>query len=387
MTLDKLKDPKVQEYINASLKADLHSLLLKKSPFDGLSMQDLVQQIQGKKIAEKKFPFLLREGIIFPPHLNLEQSSSEATGNYKRSLIKGKSFIDLTSGFGIDSYFLSQDFEEVSLVEQNTSLFEIVRSNWSILGRKAVFINSELEDFLSINTKKFDCIFLDPARRDSNKNKVFLLEDLSPNILAIQDELLRVGKQVLIKLSPLIDITYLLSVLKNVTDIHIVAVKNDVKEILVSTSSLQDIDNVNISCINLESGDTILSFNFDEISTAKSTFGPVEDYLYIPNNSVLKSGAFNLVSQHFNLVKLHPNTHFYTSKIYNKNFPGRVLKVEAINPKELKKGDKFNIISKNYPLKPDQIKKKYKINDGGEQYLIFTEDIKGKVVYKSTEIL
>jgi len=377
-----LLETEVQNYIHANLKTDLHSLLLKKSPFSGISMQEIVQQIKGKKVAEKKFPFLLCDGIIFPPNLNLEQASSEATGNYKGSLVNGKSMADLTCGFGIDAFFVSRNFDEITLVEQNAGLFEIVEHNWNVLDKKATFINSKLEKFLSENSQHFDLIYLDPARRDENKNKVFLLEDLSPNMLEIQEEILKISDQVLIKLSPLIDLSYLISVMKNVAEIHIVAVKNDVKELLVRMHS-DKANNVKIKCVNLETTEPDFEFYFEEVSSAVSQYSKPQKYLYIPNNSVMKSGAFNLISKKFNLRKLHPNTHFYTSEEKNQNFPGRILSIESIDPKAVEKGGKYNIISKNYPLTPDEIRKKYKLKDGGNRYMIFTQDIQGKIILKS----
>ena len=373
----------VQQYINANLTSDLHSLLLKKSPFAEVSMQEIVQQIKGKKVAQKKFPFLLKDGIIFPPNLNLEQASSQATAEFKAQHLKGKSFVDLTCGFGIDAYFLSQNFEEVTLVEQNSELLEIVKHNWKILGRKVDFINENLENFLKQNQEKFDLIYLDPARRDDQKNKKFLLEDLSPNLLEIQDQLLKISDQIIIKLSPLIDISYLISALKNIEEIQIIAVRNEVKELLVFMHSKKDKEHTTISCINLESEEHSFSFNFDDEKSAVSEFSEPLQYLYIPNNAVLKSGGFNSISEKFNLKKLHPNSHFYTSDELLENFPGRVVKVEIIDSKQIKKGEKFNIISKNYPLTPDEIKKKYKIKDGGIDYLIFTQTQKNKIILRT----
>ncbi len=373
----------VQQYINANLKTDLHSLLLKKSPFENVSMQEIVQQIKGRKVAEKKFPFLLKENIVFPPNLNLEQTSSQATAIYKSQFLKGKKFIDLTSGFGIDAWFLSQNFEEITLVEQNSKLLEIVEHNWETLGRKAKFINQNLEEFLKSNTETFDVVYLDPARRNENKQKVFLLEDLSPNLLEIQDELLKFSEQVIIKLSPLIDLKYLMSVLKNISKIEIIAVKNEVKEILVYINSKSVTEKIFCKCVNLESDDPGFEFYFGEEENISSEFSEPLQYLYIPNNAVLKSGAFNLISIQFNIKKLHPNTHFYTSNQLIESFPGRSLEVQTIDAKELKKGDQFNIISKNHPLSPEEIKKKYKLKDGGTRYLLFTQTQKGKIILKS----
>lgn len=373
----------VQNYINANLETDLHSLLLKKSPFSDVSMQEMVQQIKGKKVAQRKFPFLLKENIVFPPNLNLEQASSQSTAEFKAENLDGKKFLDLTCGFGIDAYFLSQNFEEITLVEKNPELLDLVKHNWKILNKKATFVNENLEHFLAKNSESFDVIYLDPARRDSEKNKKFLLEDLSPNLLEIQDQLLEISSQIIIKLSPLIDISYLISVLKNVAKIQIIAVRNEVKELIVFLEKARKGDDVEISCINLESDDAEFAFQFKEEKTAVSAFSEPQQFLYIPNNAVLKSGAFNLVSQFFNGKKLHPNSHFYTSDKRIERFPGRVLEINMIDSKHIRKGEKYNIISKNYPLSPDEIKKKYKILDGGNCYLIFTQTQNRKIILKS----
>jgi len=380
--IDKLLDQQIQEYISANLNTDLHVLLLKKSPFSEVSMQEIVQQIRGKQVAQKKFPFLLKEGLVFPPQLSLEQSSSEKTAQYKSQLLKGKSFIDLTCGFGIVAYYLSQNFQDITLIEQNNELLKIVQHNWGILEKKAKFIHQKLEDFLTENKELFDVIYLDPARRDHNKNKVFLLEDLSPNILEIQEKLVSIGDKVVIKLSPLIDIKYLLSVLKGVFRIEIIAVKNDVKEIVVFLSG-ENHREIICNCTNLETDDPPFEFIIGEEEEAVANYGEPEKYIYIPNNTILKAGIFNLISQKAGLKKLHPNTHIYTSDLRIENFPGRIFEMEIIDPKKIKKKSQYNIISKNYPLKPEEIKKKYNLKDGGNHYLIFTQSKKGKIILKS----
>ncbi|WPO80961.1 class I SAM-dependent methyltransferase [Chryseobacterium sp. JJR-5R] len=379
---NKLLNKEIQEYIHANLNTDLHALLLKKSPFPEFSMQEIVQQIKGKQVAQKKFPFLLKDGIIFPPQLNLEQSSSEKTARHKAEILHGKKFIDLTSGFGIDAYYLSRNFEDVTLVEQNTELLKTVEHNWSVLGRKAAFINQKLEDFLQQNKEKFDVVYLDPARRDTHKNKVFLLEDLSPDILEIQGKLLAVSDQVVIKLSPLIDLKYLVSVLPYLFRIDIIAVKNDVKEAVVFLSKDKSGEPL-CHCINLESAEPDFSFTFGEEKNALSAYSDPESFIYIPNHSVLKAGVFNLISERFALKKLHPNTHIYTSHHKAEGFPGRVLEMEVVDAKQIKKKSRYNIISKNHPLTPEQIRKKYSLKDGGENYLIFTQSVKGKIILKS----
>ena len=371
---------KIQGFINANLNTDLHSLLLKKSPFPEVSMQEIVQQIKGKKVAEKKFSFLNQNDIIFPPNLNLEQASSQNTAEFKAQFFKGEKFIDLTCGFGIDAYFLSQNFKETTLVEQNEALLEVVKHNWKVLGRNANFINQKLEDFLNENNQKVDLIYLDPARRDNHNRKVFLLEDLSPNLIEIQEKLTELSDEILVKLSPLIDLQHLVSSLQNIAKIWIVAVKNEVKEVLIYLEKTEK--QPEISCVNLQSNEPDFNFYFSEEKAVVVEYTSPQKYLYIANNSVYKSGAFNLISKRFNLSKLHQNTHLYTSERKIGAFSGRIFVVEELSPKEIKKGEQYNIITKNYPLKPDEIKKKYKIKDGGEDYLIFCTSVKGKHILK-----
>lgn len=380
--VNKLLDQNVQHYINANLNKDLHALLLKKSPFPDVSMQEIVQQIKGKQVAQKKFPFLLNDEIIFPPQLSLEQSSSQKTALYKSEILKGEKFIDLTAGFGIDAYYLSKNFNEITLVEQNANLLKIVEHNWSVLGKKARFINQKLEDFLNENKENFDVIYLDPARRDQHKNKVFLLEDLSPDILEIQEKLLSSSKEILIKLSPLIDLKYLVTVLPDIFRIDIIAVKNDVKEVVVFLSK-ENSEEIICNVVNLESEERTCVFRFGEEEKATAEYGEPEKYIYIPNNSVLKAGIFNLISEKFGVKKLHPNSHLYTSDQIINDFPGRIFEMELIEAKQIQKKSQFNVISKNYPLKPEEIKKKYNLKDGGENYLIFTQSKKGKIILKS----
>lgn len=383
MEFHKFLRTEVQDFLKKELHSDLIPLLLKKSPFADISMQELVQQIKGQQVAEKKFPFLLKEGIVFPPQLNLEQSSSVATAQYKANLLKGERFLDLTTGFGIDAYFLSENFPNITLVEQNEVLQQIVQHNWQLLGRKATFFAGTLEQFLKKNRAHFDVIYLDPARRSADKKKVFLLQDLSPNLLLVQEELLKISDHLLVKLSPMIDVSYLVSVLKNISRIDIIAVKNEVKEILVHQSLKIEKKKIWLHCVNLQTEQPAFSYDLDDAETALAVYSEPEKYLYIPNNAILKSGSFNLVSQKFNLSKLHPNTHLYTSGDYQADFPGRILQVKEISSKEIKKGGQMNIISKNYPLTTAQIEKKYKLKQGGNQYLIFTQTQKAKVILQS----
>ena len=376
-----LLDKNVQRFIK-EYKGATTDLLLKKPMFDGLTNKELAQQIEGRRTATKKLPFLLvKENVLFPLTLNLEQTSSEATAQYKAQNLQGERFLDLTCGFGIDAFFLSEKFKEVTLVEQNEELLSKVEHNWQLLERKATFINGTAEDFLKATTVHYNLIYLDPARRDTLKQKKFLLEDLSPNILELQSVLLQKADKVLTKLSPMIDISYLLHTLPKITHIHLIALRNDVKEVLVVQEAKTEIETqVQIHCVNLETEEPTLQFTEAALHTPQVVYSKPKKYLYIPNNALLKSGAFNYITQHFEVEKLDVNTHLYTSEQLKKPFAGRVLEVTSINPKELKKGSKYCILSKNYPLSVEEIKKKYRIVEGGNKYLIFTRSVEGLVV-------
>lgn len=383
MNFQKLSRPEVVDFLEQHFHTDLPEFLLKKSPFADISIQELAQQLKGRKIAEKKFPFLLNDQIVFPPHLNLEQSSSTNTAEYKSKFLKGEKFLDLTAGFGIDAYFLSQNFQQITLVERDENLIKIVEHNWQILGRNAKFISEPLEEFIAKTEEKFDVIYLDPARRSLEKRKVFLLEDLSPNVLEIQDRLLNLGSTIITKLSPMIDLTYLVSVVNNLHKIEIIAVKNEVKEVVIHQNKNLKSKEISVECINLETEDEAFSYTFGEEKNAVPKYGDFQKYLYIPSNALLKSGAFNLVSEKFDLYKLHQNTQLFTSENLIKNFPGRVLEMKLVSSKEIKSGEQWNIISKNYPLSVAEIQKKYKVKQGGNRYLIFTKSVSGKIILES----
>jgi len=370
--------PEIQKFITANLHVDLHKFLLKKSPFSEVSSLELAQQILGRQIAQKKFPFLLAENIIFPPHLNLEQASSEAAARYKQSFISGRNGIDLTGGMGIDSFFLSQNAESYYFTEPNKQLLEIVRHNFSVLGRKNInILNQTAENFLEQNRQQFDFIFLDPSRRDKNQNKKFFLNDLSPNLLEIESRLHEISEQVFVKLSPLLDLQHLIRQIE-ISEIHIVSIRNEAKEIIVKLSKTTN-ENPVVQCVNLETSQPDFSFSWqDEKNVENPQYGEPQSFLFLPNSSVLKAGAFKLTAQKFGLKKLHPDTHIYTSDKAFKGFCGRIFEVseENFNPKKSMQKN-FSIISRNYPMKAEEIKKKYRLAESENQYLFFVKTLKG----------
>ncbi len=373
-----LLQKEVQHYISDNLNSDISILRMKKSPFKEVSSLEIVQQIQGKKIARSKFPFLLKEEeIIYPPHLNLEQASSESTAKFKQKLISEKKGADLTGGTGIDSYFISEQTEEFYYIEPNPELLETVKHNFSVLKREnCSFINKTAEDFLSENSSHFDFVYLDPSRRDENKNKKILLEDLIPNVFTLQEKLIETSSQVFIKLSPLLDLQQTIQQLP-ISDIHIISLKNEVKELLIKLNTEKEKTNENplIHCYNLESGQPEFSLHWLEEKQAPTpSYSQPKSHLYIPNASILKSGAFKLIACKYDLEKLHPNTHIYTSDEIIPDFPGRIFLTldSSFNPSKSER-KKYNIIIRNYPLKIEEIKKKYKLTEGGDKYLIFTK--------------
>jgi 16S rRNA G966 N2-methylase RsmD len=357
---------------------------MRKSPFKFVSPLEIVQQMQGKKIAQTKFPFISENTqIIYPPHVNLEQASSQATAQFKQKIMSGEKGVDLTGGMGIDSFFISESSKEFFYVEPDLELLEIVTHNFSVLNKKNItFINKTAEEFLAENSTHFDFIYLDPSRRDKNNNKVILLKDLKPDVTLIQEKLLQASSSVFIKLSPLLDLQQVIDNL-SVSTIFIVSVKNEAKELIVKLNPDQKPDqkntqeNLPIRCFNLETNQPEFSFYWSEEKQAKNPdYSLPESYLHIPNASILKSGAFKLISHRYNLKKLHPNTHIYTSHEIVPNFPGKVFFI--LDPHFIpakSEQDKFNIISKNHPLKTAAIRKRYGLDEGGEDYLIFTRSM------------
>ncbi len=379
-----------QTYLRENQNEDIRKISLQKSPFENISSAELAQQIKGLQIAKHKFAFLYeQEGIYFPPSLNLEQASSFSTAKYKSKLVQGKSLMDLTAGMGIDAFAFSQVFESVTALERNSDLVEISKHNYSVLNQSNLkYFTLDFETYLAENPElKWNVIYLDPSRRIESQRKV-ILEDLEPNILDWMDEFLSRAEMVMIKLSPLLDLKSTLEKIPQIHEIHIVALKNEVKELLlVCQKNLNS--NPKIIAINLESNQPDFEFNWNEESEVISDFSEPRKYIYEPNASILKSGAFKLISEKFNLKKLHSNTHLYTSDELKADFPGKTFELvgELRDPKRQLKNGSFHVISKNYPLSVELIRKKYNLKESENQTLIFTQSIAGKHILLCKRIL
>lgn len=379
----------IQQFILNNELQDIRTIGLKKSPFVGVDSSELAQQLKGKQVAKYKFPHLYKTPFIYyPPSVNLEQASSEATANYKSSLVKGVSMIDLTAGFGMDSFAFTKSFTEVIHVEKDEHLSEIVAYNAQQLKLNVCCYTGIFSDYFHENsTKKFDLIYLDPARRDQ-KGRKFMLQDLEPNVLEWMDIFFEKSNQVMIKLSPLLDLTSTLAQLPNITSIHLIAVKNELKDFLVLVQKDTFHGEVQITATNLQSDQKDFSFNWGDEENAVALHAGYETYLYDPNVSLLKAGVFRLLAERYKLKKLHPNTHLYTSNNLITDFPGRIFEVieEITHPKKQILKSKTNVLVKNFPHPIDVLKKKYQLKDGGDQTVIFTQSIEGIHILKTKKI-
>ena len=371
----------IQEFINNNLSSDAAELLLKGVPFKHIDSKLIIAQIEAKKRCEKKLPtWYNTKNIYFPNKLNIEQTSSETTAKYKSNLVYGNNIIDLTGGFGVDTFYFSKQLKNVIHCEINTELSEIVVYNFETLQISNINnVNDNGIDVLKRLNQSFDWIYIDPSRRDDLKQKVFLLADCEPNIKTHQDVLLKHAKNVMIKTSPLLDLTATLSDLNNVKQIHIVAVNNEVKELLWILERDYK-GEVEVKSINFKKTNTQhFRFIFNEEFNAVANYSKPLTYLYEPNSAVLKSGGFNSISDILNINKLHQHSHLYTSEVIV-DFPGRNFKIEKVLPYNKKafskeKISKANVTTRNFPLSVSEIRKKLKIKDGGDIYLFFTINI------------
>ncbi len=322
----------------------------------------------------------------YPALLSIEQCSSEPTAAYKAGLAIGNTLIDLTAGFGVDSYFFSKKVDEVYSCEINPELSSISAHNVSVFNVKNVHCLAEDGiAFLKSTSLKFDTIYIDPARR-SNSNKVFRLKDCTPDVTEHLDLFLTKAQRIIIKTAPLLDISAGLSELKNVSEIHIVSVKNECKELLWVIDKDYD-GETQIICATINEDIKTFSFPISELKTKieLSTNEPT-GYLYEPDVALLKSGAFNLIAARFGLEKLHQQSQLYCSIEIKPDFLGRIFKIESlISLNELKKEKdlKGNVIVRNFPEKAENLVKKYKIGPSKDHFILFTQTINGYLAIKA----
>ncbi|WP_365319295.1 class I SAM-dependent methyltransferase [uncultured Winogradskyella sp.] len=371
----------VQDFINANLNEDISKLLLNGISFSEIEAKDIIKQIEAKKRSKKKLPtWFNSKNIYFPNKLNIEQTSSEVTANYKANLVSGNSLIDLTGGFGVDAYYFSKRIKNVIHCEINKSLSEIVKHNYKTLNINTIeCLNENGIEALKHIDRPFDWIYIDPSRRDDTKKKVFLLSECIPNIKTFQGLFLKYANNVMIKTSPLLDIKATLNDLKQIKELHVIALDNEVKELLWVLERDCKTEFI-IKTVNLtKQSKQEFEFNIESESDEIAKHTEPLTYIYEPNSAILKAGAFNSISSQLNIPKLHKHSHLYTSNSLI-DFPGRRFKIEKSIPFNKKifakeKISKANVTTRNFPISVGEIRKKLKIKDGGDIYLFFTTDL------------
>lgn len=385
--------PKVQEFIQDQLGVSIAKLALQKNPFPEIDWLTILNQIEAKTKSREKLPtWFSTKAIIYPSKLSIEQTSSERTAEYKSSLIAGNSLIDLTGGLGVDDYYFAKKINKITHCEINIDLSEIVGHNFKQLGVTNIeCIAGDSLTTLQSTTEKWDWMYIDPSRRNDAKGKVFILKDCLPNVPENLDFYFEKSDAILIKTAPLLDIAAGLSELQNVKTIHIVAIENEVKELLWELHK-NYLGDIGIKTINLTKD---ASNSFDFILNQESTeanYSLPKRYLFEPNSAIMKSGGFNAISVQYRLDKLHKHSHLYTSNELI-DFPGRVFEIQHAIPyskKEIKihlENSKQNITTRNFPETVELIRKKWKIKDGGDSYCFFTTDMNNdKIVLICTKI-
>lgn len=382
-----LLQKEVQSYINSNLNADVSKVTLAKSPFIGVSSSELANQIAAKKKSEKKLPTWFRqENIIYPSTLSVEQTSSEDTAIYKQGLVKGNSLIDITAGFGVDSYYFSQVLAEVISCEINAELSIISAHNAKLLGAEHIkCLAVDGLAYLQTSENSFGNIYIDPARRNTT-GKVFKLAECTPNVVQHLDLLLDKAERIIIKTSPLLDINAGLAELKQVSEIHIVSVKNECKELLW----IVDKDfkgEPKIVCTTLNSDVKQIQLTLQDNREANYLNRELSiGFLYEPDAALMKSGAFNAIGNQFALKKLAKQSHLYFSEKFDTSFIGRVFEIEAIfAPNELKRDKALqgNVIVRNFPERAENLVKKLKIKPNMETFYIFTQVNGSYIVFKT----
>lgn len=369
------------DFIRNHSHEDIRTLALKASKYPDVDMQTAIIQIAGRQAAANKIPsWQATERLLYPRHLSMEQCSSETTALYKASLLSGKTLTDLTGGFGIDCTFMATAFEKVSYVERQKELCDIASHNFPLLKLNHIAIYNEDAVMHLQKMEPVDCIFIDPARRNEHGGKTIVISDCEPDVAELEELLLEKAKQVMIKLSPMLDLTQALRSMKHAQAVHVISVNNECKELLLIIGH-HPTPQIPIHCINLTAKEKqSFVFTREAEQEADCTYAEsIEKYLYEPNSSILKAGSFRSIASSFKVKKLHVNSHLYTSDEYIQEFPGRIFHVAgkcSLNKKEMKEtlGDikKANITVRNFPATVAEIRKRTKFSDGGEVYLFAT---------------
>ncbi len=384
-----------EQFIHKFAAEDVNALALKAAKYPEVDVPYALDQISGRQKAAKKLPkWSVTEGVIYPPHISMEQCSSEYTALYKQQILKRivgphYSLVDITGGFGVDFMYMSEDCREAVYVERNAKLCEIVNHNVSVFGRtNTLIINSEAEEFLD-KVSNVDVIYADPARRDTLGGRTYAISDCTPDVLKLLTKFLDKSRYVLIKLSPMLDISKTISdfnaIKQCVTEVHIVSVSGECKELLILLSNKIEKD-YKVYCVN----------DNDEFVYTSSEIIPVsivnnQDisgmYLYEPNASIMKAGCFGNLCLKYGVAAIAANSNVFVSREIIKDFPGRSFHINSItslNKKELSRSmkglKKANITIRNFPMSVVELRKRLKLCDGGSTYIFATTLLHGNHV-------
>ena len=397
-----------QDFIRQHQDEDVRQLAFLGSKNPEVDMPFALDQIRGRKMARAKLPLWANiDGIIYPPHISMEQCSSESTALYKAELAarllglpassssEEIGFVDLTGGFGVDfSYIASRLGMSSMYVERQAHLCEAAKENFERLGLKNAIVKNEDGIEVLHSLKELKLIFIDPARRDDAGNKVVSLKDCTPDVTVLQEEMLSKADYVIIKLSPMLDWHRAISELSHVREVHIISVNNECKELLLVLSArnmgemeassaageVKHAGNLRIYCINDAQSFVCeeLDMEASQVKIAPSTLEEMQ-YLYEPNASLMKAGCFGVLSERYDARMLSKNSHLFVSREPIAVFPGRsfrIIAVSSFNKKELKRHlsgiTKANIATRNFPLSVAELRKRLKLKDGGETYIFAT---------------
>ena len=369
----------IQSFISSNINAEISKLALQKNKFSSADLVSVLNQIASKQKAKIKLPtWFNAQNIIYPTKISIEQTSSEKTAQYKSLLVSGEKLIDLTGGFGVDDYYFSKTVNQIIHCEINEELSNIVAHNFAQLEVKNIeCIAGNSSEILVTLKQKFDWIFIDPSRRNDSKGKVFMLQDCSPNVPELLNFYFEFASSIMIKTAPILDISAGLIELNNVKAIHIIAVDNEVKELLWILEK-NYAKSVQILTCNLKKNGNE-KFAFENKKNTIPNYSLPKKYLYEPNAAIMKSGGFDEITSQLKVEKLQQHSHLYTSDLMI-DFPGRIFEIENCieynkqNMKTFLENRKVNITTRNFPETVENIRKKWKIKDGGNLYCFFTTD-------------
>lgn len=388
--------PELKAFIREHASAQTDQLLLSASRFPGIDLPFAVDQILARRQIRNKLPeWFAQEEIIYPSRLATEQCSSALTGRYKQRLVKGRRVCDLTGGLGADSYYFSHAADEVVYVERSGAYCSAARHNFGILQAGNIrVVNADARELLP--ALQADTFYIDPARRSGCNKRAYALSDCEPDVLQLKPMLLEQGQRVIVKISPMADLEETLRLLPETREIHILAVKNECKELLFILEAPQQspAPETNVFAVHLQPGHPEQTFVFpltEEKKTEPLLTETTGRYLYEPHAALLKSGAFKLIASRFHVQQLHRHSHLYTSTALIPDFPGRCFTVEEIfsfSGKLLrqigKQYPKANLTTRNFPLSVAELRKRSGLKEGGDLYLFATTLSNGRKILIQT---